>query len=493
MSLLRLFRAMRRASYNFAIPCQFSSLLQFSIILPYMDSVSTDFGCNFRVIIDDEWDFAQMRLNIRGQPNYSMLATNWQNTLEWDKWNGGGVLMPLSLRDYPVQMYNIKRISAEGFDRSYSIHAMSIFRDVIDARRSGFSVYDYNLLARFWIIAHVFSGQHGLLFVPNRRHYFNPITGLLEPVSYDLNVTPLNPCLTNDDWIAYSHWEYPCVVSDLSIRSIWVDPRFRKVFWKEANDIRKKIGSEQFEQWFTSTYDRYEKVLKVDEIGSPKLTIEDLENNLDIFLSSVRKKFVLLKVLVNNAINQNNEKAKDDDITAKNREITASLDTLHTHIRPFWFKSKVGIHIELKNLTLDPVLVHSVFVKEIADSDVLSNEIMIPAYRVGSNEHVYSVDIAHAKLGEGNQLWITYSHKNKIHTRPVIWQARNYQTGYESDEIMTRWFRTNNVGIDREKKIIVFPPGHYVLPFSIETRVGWQVKMLAGVVPCRVCPGSARR
>ena len=51
--------------------------------------------------IDDEWDFAQMRLNIRGQPNYSVLVTNWHNTLEWDKWNGGGELMPLSMRDYP--------------------------------------------------------------------------------------------------------------------------------------------------------------------------------------------------------------------------------------------------------------------------------------------------------------------------------------------------------------------------------------------------------
>ena len=48
-------------------------------------------------------------------------------------------------------------------------------------------VFDINLLAKYWALCDLFNAHHGL-FDTNLRFYYNPITGLLEPVHYDGDV-----------------------------------------------------------------------------------------------------------------------------------------------------------------------------------------------------------------------------------------------------------------------------------------------------------------
>ena len=45
-------------------------------------------------------------------------------------------------------------------------------------------VFDTKLLAKYWALCDLFDALHGLIYF-NLRFYYNPITGLLEPVHYD--------------------------------------------------------------------------------------------------------------------------------------------------------------------------------------------------------------------------------------------------------------------------------------------------------------------
>jgi len=87
-------------------------------------------------------------------------------------------------------------------------------------------VFNTKLLARYWALCDLFNAHHGLLFF-NLRFYYNPITGLLEPVHYDGDTG------VNDFTGLIGFTNPPLILSDKDIH-------FMKIYINELKRISKK-------------------------------------------------------------------------------------------------------------------------------------------------------------------------------------------------------------------------------------------------------------
>ena len=143
------------------------------------------------VMIDEDWVWQQRFLNLN-----RMSREYWKSVVEKVKWRGGilwqntdlRLIPPLALRDYPVQIFQRGNFTPGTIRSQNMIRGASLLRDMVDGKIPGSLVFDYDLMSRWWILAHIWGGQHNVHFT-NERFYFNPITGLLEPIAYDVEGT----------------------------------------------------------------------------------------------------------------------------------------------------------------------------------------------------------------------------------------------------------------------------------------------------------------
>ena len=66
---------------------------------------------------------------------------------------------------------------------------------------------------------------------------------------------------------------------------------------------------------------------------------------------------------------------------------------LYAHIRPFLFWSKEGSNLQIKNLTLHPITVHSVYLTNSPERNLLKKKMEIPRYKLGNTEHIVLLPI----------------------------------------------------------------------------------------------------
>ena len=173
----------------------------------------------------------------------------------------------------------------------------------------------------------------------------------------------------------------------------------------------------------------------------------------------------------------------DSESLSRRQEKLLNISSpLYTHLRPFWFWSADGAEIELKNLTLHPITVHSVFISKEPENSLVPTETTIPVYQKGSNYHVFQSSIDISTFDLGDQMQISYSYRGQQYIKPVIAQFRNYDSGYKSQEFTRTWFEKNGVALDQTKQTITFGPGHYSLTTNIEIKKGWLAEFLPGAV-----------
>jgi len=135
-------------------------------------------------------------------------------------------------------------------------------------------VFDVELFGRFFAITDWWSGNHGAAW-HNMRYYFNPITGLLEPVGFDNNPA------------VHSTTQLAGVIDQLAIFS---DPEIREVYAETLDVLSREAYLDSFWQSIQDQYAVYDSALR-KEYGSTyrQITSKDfLEENSKLIRTNLQ-------------------------------------------------------------------------------------------------------------------------------------------------------------------------------------------------------------
>jgi hypothetical protein len=413
--------------------------------------------------IDDDWYWRQLFLCL------NQTVRDCGNTLP-------RLFTNLSLKDYPVKVFRAGPFMPETIRGQQIIRAVSLFRDEIDERIGGDFALDLDLVSLWWVMLEMWKAEHGSQ-LNNRRYYFNPITGRLEPISFD-NLPWHYRDRSRERYRWRTHQEEIPVWFFDAMNDLLHNHAFKKLVAVNIDKMEKLLDSNDFQEWFDSEQSRHLKVLSMGDMTPEPVLISELKRSL--FEFSHRTKFLFSGTSI---LSESVEQLSDiDGVPIHGRKIMESGVVLYTHIRPFWFWSAEGMELEIKNLTLDPITIHSVFPSKEPKTNLLVKEIVIPVYVEGKTHHIFKSLVDASRFVLSDQIQVSYSYQRRRYTRPVFLQFRNHESGYESQELARAWFDENGVLMNQETKTITFPSGRYSLPTNLETEKGWRVEFLPGAV-----------
>ena len=153
----------------------------------------------------------------------------------WEQWNinynsevalGASGYNFSGLRDSVIKDFNKSKFERGSIPTNNTIRGQALFRDYLDGKVSSREAFDYEKLSKYWILVNIWGGCHSNIW-HNRRFYFNPISGLLEPVSFDN--------IPNPD--AFK------ICSGLAVKSALQDPQFLTQVSLSAEEIYQQLQS----------------------------------------------------------------------------------------------------------------------------------------------------------------------------------------------------------------------------------------------------------
>ena len=381
--------------------------------------------------------------------------------------------------DYPIKAYQLGKFDPSTARSASTSRALSLLRDYRDSTVSGDRTFDLDLLSRWWIVVNIWQTWHSLE-LHNRRDYFNPITGKLEPVAYD-----------NSSWLSLNQ-TWKLLLSD-EIRSVLTNQIFRHLTIRNIDLISQLINSNEFESWFDHKHKTYVDVISIDGSVAPPLTVNQLQQSLGRFSDEVNHLFFLQSVDVDKkerisvttettaSSHQDLTKAQNDPVRTSQFQKDDRL--LIRHVRPFWFWTEDSITVEIKNLTSSPITLGSLYRNKRPETNFLSvfGDIQIPAFSEVSNNHVVELSLSTLSgLTPDDNLMIDYWYRERKYTRRIFHQFRNHFSGYEGDDATRSWLEILGAKVDPVNREITFPSGEYRVDRRIETLPGWAVKFLPG-------------
>jgi hypothetical protein len=371
--------------------------------------------------------------------------------------------------DYPVKSYqsrNFAHYTARGVN---TVRAMSLFRDYRNGEIFGSDAFDLDVLSRWWIIVNIWQTWHSLED-SNRRHYFNPITSRLEPIAYD-----------GSSWLGLNR-QWRLLIGD-DVKSVLTNPTFKELTFKNIQIISTMLGSSEFRNWLIDRQSWYIDLISIDGSIAPPISIQQLERSLHEFAAEVDKVFIETESVgvVEGGRDKRGLRRSDDDPIHMG-QFQKNDNLLVRHVRPFWFLSEDSVSIEIKNLTLYPIIVSSIFSSKRPEMNMLKENARIPVFLEKSEDHIFRLSLTNIpRLSPNDEVVVEYWYRDKKYTKPVFHQFRNYLSGYSQEEATNSWFEQNNVTIDPIRQQLTFPAGNYILNERMETQPGWTVKFLPGV------------
>ena len=161
----------------------------------------------------------------------------------WEQWNinynsvpaaGDGGFNFIGVRDSMVKDFNKSKFERGTIPTNNSIRGHALLRDFLDGKVSSREAFDYEKLSRHWILINIWGGCHSAVW-HNRRFYFNPISGLLEPLSFDNIPSP----------------EAFKVCSGFDVKAALNDPQFLTQLNISAEAIYEQLSSDAFYETLT--------------------------------------------------------------------------------------------------------------------------------------------------------------------------------------------------------------------------------------------------
>ncbi|MFT4520738.1 MAG: hypothetical protein ACI9JM_003144 [Halioglobus sp.] len=359
------------------------------------------------------------------------------------------------LNDLPVKQFGAPDYLPGTTATNNSTRALSLYRDYLDGVVPAKQVFNLPQLARWWVLVNTWYGCHGVAD-HNRRFYFNPTTNLLEPIAFDN--TPI-PSERGEQAENCDTLVAPYVLSN---------PAFQGYVLDFSEQLLASYQSTQWQLQFQQAQVDALNILALDtEVETSTLFVKDFLSNLSQFLDTI--KFRKVKRVVK------------EDIRDFVRYFPDA--PLQFHVRAFLIPTQVGMTLEIKNLTGEPLRNIRVTLSE-GDGTPIAVEgpAVVPEFQGATAAekpvHIVFIDIDR-QFTKGTNVTVAFQFRDKSFVELAVPQFRNHDTGYDADFAAALAGRTG-VELDTEAKTITFGRATHVFEHSVEIDQGWSVTAVAG-------------
>jgi len=370
--------------------------------------------------------------------------------------------LPYKYRDLPIKIFKAGQFKPGTVRTQQNMRAMSLLRDFMDGTASATEVFDIDKVSRWWIITNIWNGLHGAI-THNLRFYFSPVSGLLEPISFDNGARPR---------------ENERLINNIATGALISDVNFRYVTLNNLDEITKIITSSEYEKEYNRRQKEYLDILAIDGTNIEKLSLSELRLNLADTIRKIEKKYTSPTAIAAPAVKKENRIRKNDPV--KFISILKKNGQLYTHLRSFVYWYPDHAELEFKNLTMNPVLIQAVYFSADPDKNLWTGDQTVPVYNEKNNGHIQMQSIDNSEHNFNNKLMVRYKYLNKIYTKPVVLQFRDSNTGYVDQDTAREWYKEQGVVIKKNGKTLLFPPGKYLLDKNIEVKNYWKLVLLPG-------------
>jgi hypothetical protein len=363
-----------------------------------------------------------------------------------------------SLRDYPTKQFKQKKLKLGTIKSNNTIKGGSILRDYLDGNRDGIDTFDLDLLSKWWILVNIWNAPHGAID-HNKRFYFNPITGYLEPVSFDNEGDPD---------------EFKFIMDDV-VSTVMSRPEFLENVLNNLRLTKDLLNDESFIKEFNDQQDFLIMILKdLEGIEVEKVGLETLKVNLISFA-------IRFNESINNTSLFKESMSQYDGV---NRIQMLELNTpLHSHLRSFLFFNYDKYVASIKNLTLKEISINRVYAKnKKSERTIFTQKVLSPYNSSSSNLHKIEFGFEKTKVFGDDDYYVDYTFEGGKFTSPLTLQFMKYDEGLT---ILTPGTINNKIPsakIDKDSMSVIFNKGVHNINSSIEIPRDWQVSMLPGAI-----------
>ncbi len=372
-------------------------------------------------------------------------------------------------QDFAIKEFKQPDLELGTIETNNTVRGQSLLRDYIDGKLPADQVFDMALVSKWWVLTNLWGACHGAIF-HNRYYYYNPVTDLLEPISFDNTPIPTN----------FKYCKNPIINVDPAINSLLASKEFVNYVIEDVQFFSQILFDATYENEFYQHQQELQQLLAADfelsraqeSIIAP-LDINQLRKNLSAFLGML--------------VEQYDQFSNASLFTPSNDTIghTSFLElnsALYSHLRAFTFFDEGQLRLELKNLTLKPISINNIAFADTNNRETLAiNEnFVLPQYTRGKDIHIKTLNIDHQGIYPKQQLLIHYTYQDKPFTQVATLQFRNHPDGFEHDFFTDAPQISENILIDERRKRIIFPKGDYVVEKSYMLPRHWSVTIMAG-------------
>lgn len=366
------------------------------------------------------------------------------------------------LRDSAIKIFNNYRYVAGSIATNHAARGHALLRDFYDGRKSAREVFDYKKLAAWWVLTNVWDGCHSIIW-HNRRYFYNPITGLLEPVSFDNGPRPhrANKCFGGE------------------IKAALLDPSFAAAVKGEIASLRKELASKEFADWFDSRKGHYRKILDLEKSNDNRdnISIGILPKNLNEFEEFLAEHLAARK--------QQQKPVYRPVDPSFSQAFLATKPVLASHITAFYIPGTEGGSLEVRNLTLEDIDLTSVHVDDGNGTrkPVEFGPAVLPSTSKALVPATFRLPIPMASFDSDDAVTVSYTYKGEPFSRSVRLQYRHHVSVFANNFVDgVGRIRTSGAKpiVDAENKRLEFGKGVYGFDEHLAAPWGWTVVVNAG-------------
>ena len=384
----------------------------------------------------------------------------------WDQWNinynvepavGDSGLNFSGLRDSMIKDFNKSKFDRGTIATNNRLRGQALLRDVIDGKISAREAFDYEKLSKYWVLVNIWGGCHSSVW-HNRRFYFNPISGLIEPVSFD-NIP--NP-------------EHFKICSGFDVKAALQDPQFLTQVRLSAAEIYEQLKSEKFYEKFRAKQKLHAKIFDYEEFSDRLKPVSP-----QVLVKNLRK---LLVELSNNYEEYGAyEKAFVPQVTdLVGRKFLESQKNLNLHMSSFYYPEVDGGNLEFRSVVLKPISIQSIYLPRKKGK---RRPFDFDFFDLASGDLVeIPLNISNEVLRKHAELMVEYEYNGKLYQRPVYVQFKESPTGFVKNPIQSIRKINGHKWVDVKGKQVIFAEGIHDFTESIALPKGWKVVFQAGAV-----------
>ena len=447
-------------------PLIFNQMRTHDILVPrysFADVFVNDFPIGVMAI---EEHFRKEMIEAQNRRDGPLLALN-EDAL-WEQWDinynaerpaGDDRVNFWAHRDSMIKDFNKSKFSRGSIPTNNVIRGQALLRDFYDGKVTSSESFDYEKLSKYWILVNIWGGCHSATW-HNRRYYFNPISGLLEPVGFDNIGSPENFK----------------VCSDVDIKTSLNDPKFIDQVVLSAQDIYQELQSPSFAQMLSENQRAHTRVFDYEGFKSrpPSVSSELLVKNLRellIYLSDENESF-----------GRFDKAYMRQPPKTFGQKFLKMQPNIFFHMSSFYYPEESKGAFEFRNLTLEPITVTRIYIpgKRGKTSNLDIQEFNLASSLTSSGIAAIDFTLSDEVLSKHSELGVEYKYQGQTYTRPVYVQFKNSPTGFVPDPIAAMRKMDGHKWIDVAGQQIIFAAGAHNFTESIALPKGWRVTLQAG-------------